>query len=95
MLVIVVLIIIAVYLPIFTLEGLEGKMFRPMAMTVLLALAAAFVLSLTFVPAAIAVCVRLTGCTNGSLDIGLKIAGAPSAFARRVVAGIQIIRSGV
>src|SRR6266545_3599478 len=45
------LIIAIVYLPILTLEGVEGKMFRPMALTVLFALAGAFVLSLTFVPA--------------------------------------------
>ncbi len=45
-----VLIIIAVYLPIFTLEGLEGKMFRPMAITVCSALVGALVLSLTAVP---------------------------------------------
>lgn len=48
------LIIIAVYLPIFTLTGVEGKMFTPMAMTVVMALVAAMVLSVTFVPAAIA-----------------------------------------
>lgn len=52
------LIIMVVYVPILTLGGIEGKMFRPMALTVLLALAAAFVLSLTFVPAAVAVLVR-------------------------------------
>ena len=45
------LIIALVYLPILTLEGVEGKMFRPMALTVLFALLGAFVLSLTFVPA--------------------------------------------
>ncbi|HQR46611.1 MAG TPA: CusA/CzcA family heavy metal efflux RND transporter, partial [Thermoanaerobaculia bacterium] len=45
-----VLIIIAVYLPIFTLEGLEGKMFRPMAITVCAALLGALALSLTAVP---------------------------------------------
>ncbi len=45
-----VLIIIAVYLPIFTLEGLEGKMFRPMAITVCSALFGALLLSLTAVP---------------------------------------------
>ena len=45
-----VLIIIAVYLPIFTLEGLEGKMFRPMAITVCSALLGSLVLSLTAVP---------------------------------------------
>jgi cobalt-zinc-cadmium resistance protein CzcA len=48
-------IIITVYIPILTLTGIEGKMFHPMAMTVIFALIAAFVLSLTFVPAMIAV----------------------------------------
>jgi AcrB/AcrD/AcrF family/Zinc-binding dehydrogenase len=46
-------IIAAVYLPILTLSGVEGKMFTPMALTVLLALAGASILSLTFVPAGI------------------------------------------
>lgn len=50
-------IIITVYLPILTLSGVEGKMFHPMAMTVIYALVAAFVLSLTFIPAMIAICV--------------------------------------
>ncbi len=48
-------IITAVYLPIFALTGIEGKMFHPMAITVVLALTGAMLLSLTFVPAAIAV----------------------------------------
>jgi cobalt-zinc-cadmium resistance protein CzcA len=47
-------IITLVYLPIFTLTGVEGKMFQPMALTVVIALASAMILSLTFVPAAIA-----------------------------------------
>jgi len=51
-------IIITVYLPILALTGVEGKMFHPMAMTVIFALAAAFVLSLTFVPAMVALCIR-------------------------------------
>ena len=51
-------IIITVYLPILALTGIEGKMFTPMAMTVIFALVAAFVLSLTFVPAMLALCVR-------------------------------------
>ncbi|MGB5704776.1 MAG: CusA/CzcA family heavy metal efflux RND transporter [Polyangiales bacterium] len=46
-----VLIIILVYVPILSLTGVEGKMFRPMALTVLLALGSALVLSLTYVPA--------------------------------------------
>jgi heavy metal efflux system protein len=45
--------ITAVYLPILTLTGIEGKMFRPMALTVIFALTGAFVLSLTYVPAAL------------------------------------------
>lgn len=49
-----VLIIMVVYLPILTLSGVEGKMFHPMAYTVLLALTGALFLSLTFIPAAIA-----------------------------------------
>jgi heavy metal efflux system protein len=48
------LIIMIVYLPILTLTGIEGKMFYPMAFTVLAALFAAMILSVTFVPAAVA-----------------------------------------
>jgi len=48
------LIIMAVYVPILALTGVEGKMFHPMAYTVLLALFGAMVLSVTFVPAAVA-----------------------------------------
>jgi cobalt-zinc-cadmium resistance protein CzcA len=44
------LIIMIVYLPILTLEGIEGKMFRPMALTVIFALAGSMVLSLTLMP---------------------------------------------
>ncbi|MBI3206461.1 MAG: efflux RND transporter permease subunit [Myxococcales bacterium] len=46
-----VAIIMIVYIPILTLEGIEGKMFRPMAITVVLALAASLVLALTWMPA--------------------------------------------
>ncbi len=49
-----VLIITLVYVPIFALTGVEGKMFHPMATTVVLALTAALILSLTFIPAAVA-----------------------------------------
>ncbi|MRX47833.1 CusA/CzcA family heavy metal efflux RND transporter [Pedobacter puniceum] len=44
------IIILIVYLPIFTLEGIEGKMFKPMAQTVAFALIGAFILSLTYIP---------------------------------------------
>ena len=57
-------IITAVYLPIFALTGIEGKMFHPMAITVVLALTSAMLLSLTFVPAAVA------------LFLGGRVAGA-------------------
>lgn len=48
------LIIMVVYLPIFALTGVEGKMFHPMAFTVLTALLGAMLLSVTFIPAAVA-----------------------------------------
>lgn len=48
-------IIITVYFPLLTFTGVEGKMFEPMALTVIIALVAAFVLSLTLVPAMIAI----------------------------------------
>src|SRR6185369_39281 len=47
-----VAIIVAVYVPIFTLEGIEGRMFRPMAFTVCAAVLASLILALTFIPAA-------------------------------------------
>jgi len=49
-------IIITVYLPILALEGVEGKMFHPMAATVIMALIAAFILSLTLIPALVGIC---------------------------------------
>lgn len=48
------LIIMVVYLPIFALTGVEGKMFHPMAFTVVAALVGAMILSVTFIPAAVA-----------------------------------------
>lgn len=50
-----VLIITVVYIPLFSLTGVEGKMFHPMAATVVMALLAALIFSLTLVPAAVAV----------------------------------------
>ncbi|HMW48457.1 MAG TPA: CusA/CzcA family heavy metal efflux RND transporter, partial [Cellvibrionaceae bacterium] len=50
-----VLVVILVNLPILALTGVEGKMFTPMAMTVIMALIAALILSLTFVPAMVAI----------------------------------------
>lgn len=51
-------IIVTVYFPILALTGIEGKMFHPMAMTVIFALIGAFILSLTFVPAMVAILIR-------------------------------------
>jgi len=53
-----VFIITAVYLPILALTGIEGKMFHPMAITVIIALLSAMVLALTFVPAGVAILFR-------------------------------------
>lgn len=66
-----VLIIILVYLPILTLGGTEGKTFRPMAVTVMLALIGALVLTVTFVPAVAALFLRKEG--EGSEPAFLKV----------------------
>jgi cobalt-zinc-cadmium resistance protein CzcA len=62
-------IIILVYVPLLSFTGVEGKMFEPMALTVILALASAFILSLTLVPAAIAIFVtdRVTEKDNATV----------------------------
>ncbi|PWG01987.1 efflux RND transporter permease subunit [Sphingosinicella humi] len=51
-------IILLVFAPLLTFTGVEGKMFTPMAITVMLALVGAFILSLTFVPAMVAILIR-------------------------------------
>lgn len=53
-----VIIITIVYIPIFTLTGVEGKLFHPMALTVIMALCFALILALTFIPAALALFMR-------------------------------------
>ena len=53
-----VFIITVVYIPIFALTGIEGKMFHPMAITVVIALVSAMILSVTFVPAGVALLFR-------------------------------------
>ncbi|MFB4390615.1 MULTISPECIES: CusA/CzcA family heavy metal efflux RND transporter [unclassified Pseudomonas] len=68
------LIIMVVYLPIFALTGVEGKMFHPMAFTVVLALLGAMILSVTFVPAAIALFV--TGKVKEEEGIVMRAARA-------------------
>lgn len=66
------LIIAVVYLPVLTLTGTEGKMFTPMALTVLMALASAALLSVTFVPAAVAIVV--TGRVSEKENIFMRAA---------------------
>ena len=66
------LIIMIVYVPILALSGIEGKMYHPMALTVLLALGAAFILSLTFVPAAVAIFVEVKGEEQGRWLLALQ-----------------------
>ena len=61
-----VFIITVVYLPILSLSGVEGKMFHPMAQTVVMALAAAMLLSITAVPAAVALFVREPAIRSGA-----------------------------
>ena len=90
------LIIMAVYLPIFALSGVEGRMFHPMALTVVLALAGAMILSVTFIPAAVALCIgdrvtekhtpRLAGWYGALLDRALANAPVVLSFAGIAVA---------
>ena len=97
------LIIMVVYLPIFALSGVEGKMFHPMALTVVIALLGAMLLSVTFVPAAIALFV--TGKVKeeeGAVMRGARRVYAPAlawVMAHRTVAvGVAlgvIVFSGV
>ena len=71
-------IIILVYVPLLTFTDVEGKMFQPMALTVILALVSAFILSLTFVPALIAIVItrRVAEGDNAAIR-ELKVAYAP------------------
>jgi heavy metal efflux system protein len=95
-------IITAVYLPIFALTGVEGKMFHPMAFTVVLALTSAMVLSLTFVPASIALFLsgRVVEGENRTI-LAARRAYEPAlrwALARRVLvtasAALLVVLSG-
>ena len=101
-----VLIITLVYVPIFALDGVEGKTFHPMAITVVIALTAALVLSLTFVPAAVAMFVTgkvqekdsflMRWARTGyqpALDFALKARVAMVAVAIALVAGAALVAS--
>ncbi|MBT9543869.1 MAG: CusA/CzcA family heavy metal efflux RND transporter [Candidatus Sericytochromatia bacterium] len=97
------LIIMVVYLPILTLEGIEGKMFRPMALTVVVALAGAMLLSVTFVPAAIALLMggRVAEQENMIVRLSKRLyqPALSWALSNRVVilvsAGVLIFLSGI
>lgn len=97
------LIIMVVYLPILALTGVEGKMFRPMGYTVLLALFGAMVLSVTFVPAAVALFIgdrvsekenRLMGWARRRYEalLDMALANAPVVLTFALVA---VLVSGV
>jgi cobalt-zinc-cadmium resistance protein CzcA len=84
------LIIAVVYIPIFALTGVEGKMFHPMAFTVVLALLGAMILSLTFVPAAVAI--FITGKVSEKDNLAIR--GAKALY-RPVLRFVLTIRPAV
>src|SRR5713101_235791 len=84
-------IIAVVYLPILTLTGVEGKMFTPMALTVLMALTGASILSLIFVPAAVALLV--TGKVSEHENFFMR--GARRIYTPLLTASIRRNRFGV
>jgi len=72
------LIIMVVYLPIFALTGVEGRMFHPMAFTVVIALIGAMILSVTFIPAAVALFIgKRVSEKENRLMVGAKRLYAP------------------
>src|SRR6266850_4145303 len=88
-------IIMLVYVPLLTFTGVEGKTFAPMAFTVLIALASAFVLSLTFVPAMIAIVVTGRVQEKENLLIrALKVPYGP-ALAAAIRAPLPVIAVAV
>jgi cobalt-zinc-cadmium resistance protein CzcA len=97
------LIIMVVYLPIFALTGVEGKMFHPMAFTVVAALVGAMILSITFIPAAVALMIgKNVGEKENRLMGWAKRGYAPMldwALLNRplvlAIAGVSIVLSGL
>ncbi len=80
-----VFIITAVYIPIFALTGIEGKMFHPMAITVVIALVSAMILSITFVPAGVAILFRKPVVEKESV----VVRGARSVYRPVLVASLK------
>ncbi|SIS57141.1 cobalt-zinc-cadmium resistance protein CzcA [Thalassolituus maritimus] len=96
-----VAIITLVYIPIFSLTGIEGKMFHPMAATVVIALLSAMIISITLVPAAIAVFLRNgTGVhhtePSGASSVESKRYGYQSLYERllRTALGVPVMMIG-
>jgi cobalt-zinc-cadmium resistance protein CzcA len=96
-------IIILVYAPLLTLTGVEGKTFQPMALTVIIALGCAFVLSLTFVPAAIACLLskrveekesRLIGAIKRRYEPGLARAMKRPSLTLGIAIGGLVVAAG-
>ena len=79
------IIIMIVYLPMMTLVGIEGKMFRPMAMTIFFAILGAFILSLTYVPMMSAVFLKRK-TTNKAM---LRLNSATSSLSSRMMERMQ------
>lgn len=77
------IIIMIVYIPLFTLVGIEGKMFKPMAMTVFFAILGAFILSLTYVPMASAL--FLSKKTEHKRNTSDKLMNKLSSFYRPII----------
>ena len=91
------LIILVVYLPIFTLQGIEGKMFKPMAQTVAFALLGAFLLSLTYVPmmAALVLNKNKDSTVNFSDKMMAKIEAGYRFLLAKVLSHSKLILSAV
>jgi cobalt-zinc-cadmium resistance protein CzcA len=85
------LIIILVYVPLLTFTGVEGKTFEPMALTVIIALAVAFVVSLTFVPAMIALTVTRPVSETENVIIRKLKAGYAPLLSRVVSSPLPVI----
>jgi len=86
-------IIMMVYLPIFTLSGVEGKMFHPMAFTVVTALLGAMLLSITFIPAALAIFIgeRVSEKENPLMRFANKIY---RPLLERALANVAVVLTG-
>ena len=90
------IIILIVYLPIFSLQGIEGKMFKPMAQTVAFALLGAFILSLTYIPmiSSLFLSKKIKTTPNISDKVMAKVENSYSNMLRKVL-GIPKIVIGV